>query len=121
MTSIARTLRVFAIYLGLLAIVLLVAPNLLLRAFGLPSTADVWIRVVGMLVAFLGVYYWVGAAGGFVPFFQATVLCRLTVPVFFLIFVLAAWVQWPLLLFAVVDVLGAGWTWWALRRAPAAA
>jgi hypothetical protein len=121
MTPLTRSLRVFAIYLGLLALGLLVAPNQLLHAFALPATSEVWIRVVGMLVAFLGVYYWVGAAGGFVPFFQATVLCRLTVPVFFLIFVLAGWAAWPLLLFAVVDVLGAAWTWWDLRHLHTAA
>jgi hypothetical protein len=121
MTLSARSLRVFAIYLGLLALALLVVPNVLLSAFGLPATSEVWIRVVGMLVALLGVYYWVGAASGFVPFFQATILARLSVPVFFLIFVLSAWVEWPLLLFAVLDVLGAVWTWWDLRHVHTAA
>ena len=121
MTPLTRSLRVFAIYLGLLALALLVAPNLLLRAFALPATSEVWIRVVGMLVSFLGVYYWVGAASRFIPFFQATVLCRLTVPIVFLIFVLAGWVAWPLLLFAVFDVLGAAWTWWNLRHVQTAA
>jgi hypothetical protein len=116
-----RSLRGFAIYLGLLALALLVVPNLLLSAVGLPATSEVWIRVVGMLVAFLGVYYWVGAASGFVPFYQATILARLTAPVFFLTFVLSGWAPWALLLFAVMDVLGAAWTWSDLRRPQAAA
>jgi len=121
MTPAARSVRVFAVYLGLLAVALLFAPNVLLRAFGLPATTEVWIRVVGMLVALLAVYHWTAAAADLTPFFRATVLCRLTVPIFFLIFVTAGWARWPLVLFGGADALGAVWTWWALRHAVAAA
>lgn len=121
MTPVARSLKVFAVYLALLAVVLLFAPNTLLGVFGLPATSEVWIRVVGMLVAFLAVYYWTAAGTELVPFFRATVLCRLTVPVFFLAFVVGGWSTWPLLLFGVIDAAGAGWTWWALRHRPAPA
>lgn len=120
MTPAARSVQVFAVYLGLLAVALLLAPNVLLGAFGLPPTSEVWIRVVGMLVALLAVYYWTAAATELTPFLRATVLCRLTVPVFFVIFVTAGWARWPLLLFGVMDAAGAAWTWWALHR-PAAA
>src|SRR2546430_16531592 len=102
----ARSIRVFAVYLLLLALVLLVPPNPLLQAFGLPPTSEVWIRVVGMLVAFAGVYYWTAAAAELTPFFRATLLTRFTAPVFLLIFVGAGSVRWPILLFGVVDVLG---------------
>jgi len=115
LTLAARSVRVYAVYLGLLAIALLIVPNFVLRAVGLPPTSEVWIRVVGMLVGFLGVYYWTAAATELTPFFRATVLCRLAVPIFFLIFVGAGWARWPLALFGVVDALGAGWTWRALR------
>lgn len=121
MTPAARSLNAFAIYLLLLAAVLLAAPNVLLQLFGLPPTSEVWIRVTGMLVAFLGVYYRIAVAAEFVGFFRATVLVRLSVPLFFLVFVLAGWVQWPLLLFGAVDAAGAAWTWIALpRRDPGA-
>jgi hypothetical protein len=116
MTPAARSVRAFALYLGLLSIALLLVPNLLLRAFTLPSTTEVWIRVVGMLVALLAVYYWTAAAAELEPFFRASVLCRATVPLFFVIFVTAGWAAWPLLLFGVPDALGAAWTWWALGR-----
>lgn len=117
MTALVRSIRVFAVYLLVLAVVLLVAPNPLLQAFGLPPTSEVWIRVVGMLVAYLAVYYWVAAATELVPVFRATVLTRLTVPAFFLIFVGAGWVRWPILLFGLVDAAGAVWTWWGLQHA----
>ena len=121
MSSAARSLRVFAIYLGLIAIGLLLVPNTVLDLFGPPVTPEVWIRVVGMLTAFLAVYYWVGATSESVSFLMATVMCRLTVPVFFGLFVAAGWVHWQLLLFAPVDILGAAWTWRAIRQQGAAA
>jgi hypothetical protein len=121
MTPSARSVTVFAVYLLLLGAVLLVAPNLLLQTFGLPPTSEVWIRVVGMLVTFLGVYYRTAAAAELVSFFRVTVLVRLTVPIFFVIFVVAGWVGWSFLLFGVIDVVGATWTWWALRRPTATA
>jgi hypothetical protein len=121
MTPAARSVRFFAVYLGILALGLLLVPNPILQAFGLPTTTEVRIRVVGMLAALLGVYYWTAAATELIPFFRTTVLCRLTVPLFFLIFVTAGWARWPLVLFGIVDALGAAWTWRALRHAASAA
>jgi hypothetical protein len=115
MSPAARSMNVFAYYLLALAVVLLVAPNVLLQTFAFPTTGEVWIRVVGMLVAFLGLYYRVAAAAELVPIFRMSVLIRLSVPAFFLLFVLAGWSRWPLLLFGLADAAGAAWTWQALR------
>jgi len=57
MSKSARSVFVFGLYLAVLGIVLLAASNFLLGMFGLPSTTEVWIRTVGMLVLFLGFYY----------------------------------------------------------------
>jgi len=114
-------MNVFGIYLVVVGIVLLAAPNALLSLFRLPLTTEVWLRVVGMLAAFLGIYYRVAAATEATPIFLASVLLRASVPLFFLVFVLAGWVEWPLLLFAVVDAAGAAWTWKAMRRSGATA
>lgn len=115
MSRAARSLQLFSLYLLALALVLLVAPNVLLHLFGFPATTEVWIRIVGVLVADLGVYYWVASATEAVPLFRASVLTRLIEPVFFLIFVTAGWVRWPLLLFGGVDALAGLWTWRALK------
>ena len=115
MNSAARSINIYGNYLVLLGIAFLVAPNQVLGVFQLPPTTEVWIRVVGMLVAYLGIYYRVAAAGNLVPFFTATVMLRCAVPIFFLGFVLAGWVTWPLLLFALPEVVGAAWTWSTLR------
>jgi hypothetical protein len=95
MSPAARSVNVFGIYLLLLGVVLLAAPNLLLGLFHLPPTTEVWLRVAGML--------------------------RASVPLFFLAFVLAGWAEWPLLVFAGLDAAGAAWTWRALHFTGAAA
>ena len=110
-----RSVMVFGVYLLALALALLVAPNMLLAIFGIPATQEVWIRVVGMLVGFLAYYYVRYGAGGARSFLELTIQVRLSVPVFFLAFVLLAAAPWQLMLFAVFDIVGAGWTWWALQ------
>ncbi|HQR18376.1 MAG TPA: hypothetical protein PK948_08385, partial [Gemmatimonadales bacterium] len=115
MSPAARSVHVFGTYLLLLGVALLAAPNLLLELFGLFPTLEVWIRVVGMLVVFLGVYYRVAAAAELASFFLATVLLRASVTLFFLLFILAGWAEWPLVLFGLVDAAGAAWTWKALH------
>lgn len=106
----------FGLYLLGLGAWLLLAPNSLLELFGLPRASDVWIRVVGMLVAFLGVYYVRASAAGLAAFFAWTVPVRLSVLVFFGAFVVLGMAPPVLLLFALVDAAGALWTWRALPR-----
>ena len=118
MSPAARSLQALAFYLGAVAVTLLVAPNVLLDAFGLPRTTQVWIRVAGMVVGFLALYDWVAARTEAVAIIRATVLTRLAAPLFFLVFVAAGWVRWPLLLFGLVDLVTALWTWRLLARSP---
>ena len=76
MNKAALSVRVFGIYLIVLGAWLLLAPNVLLRLFGMAATDEVWIRVVGMLVGFLGTYYVRAAAARFTPFFAWTIPVR---------------------------------------------
>lgn len=115
MSKSARSVFVFGLYLVVLGIVLLVVPNFLLGMFFLPSTTEVWIRVVGMLLLFFGFYYAQAARKEMVDFFQWTVYVRSTVILFFAVFVLLGFASPPLILFGVVDLLGAIWTGLALR------
>jgi uncharacterized membrane protein len=115
MSKSARSVFVFGLYLAVLGIVLLVAPNFLLGMFGLPSTTEVWIRIVGMLVLFLGFYYTQAARKEMTDFFRWTVYLRSTVIIFFVVFVLLGFASPPLIMFGVVDLLGAIWTGLALR------
>jgi hypothetical protein len=116
MSPAARSIRIFGAYLLLLGAALLLAPNLLLGAFSIAPTGEVWIRVVGMLAGILGVYYLQAARAGLAAFYRWTIPVRLSVPLFFAAFVAAGLAPPVLLLFGAVDAAGALWTWAALRR-----
>jgi len=113
----AQSILVFGAYLLLLGALLVVAPNFLLGLFGIPPTAEVWIRVVGMLVLVLGAYYALAAIAELRAFMRWTVPIRLCVLLFFAAFVVTGLAPPVLVLFGCVDVAGAAWTAWALRRA----
>jgi len=116
MSPAAKSVFVFGIYLSILSIILIAVPNLLLRMFGLPETEEVWIRVVGVLVVALAIYYVQLAQKEQRDFFWISVYVRGSVIVFFTAFVLAGFVQPVLILFGAIDLLGAIWTWWALKK-----
>ena len=115
MSKAARSVLVFGLYLVVLGIVLLVAPNFLLGMFFLPSTTEVWVRVTGMLVLFLGLYYVQAARKELTDFFRWTMYPRSTVILFFAAFVLFGLAKPSLVLFGIVDLLGVIWTGLALR------
>lgn len=115
MTRAAKSLLVFGVYLEVLALILIVAPNALLMAFGVVHTHEVWIRILGVLAGNVGVYYIVSARHGFRPVIVASVPVRLMLMVFFVVFVMLDYADPAVLLFGVADVIGAVWTMAALR------
>ena len=83
MSSAARSILVYSVYLLGQGVVLLAVPNIALRIFGLPETSEVWVRIVGMTVLFFSIYYAVAARYDFRPFFRVSVATRLSVPLIF--------------------------------------
>lgn len=55
MTRSAISILVFAIYLSIIGLILIVGPNLLLSSIRLPLTTDPWIRLMGMVLFFSAV------------------------------------------------------------------
>ena len=49
MSNTARSIYVYGVYLVILGLTLLVIPNVPLPLFGLPTTNEVWIRIVGIV------------------------------------------------------------------------
>ena len=115
MSKSARSIFVFGLYVAVLGIMLIVVPNFLLRTISRTSTTEVWIRVVGLLLLYLGFYYTQAARKEMTDFFRWTVYTRSTVIVFFAAFVLLGFARPPLVMFGVIDLLGAIWTGLALR------
>ena len=115
MSKSARSVFLFGWYLGMLGLILVTVPNILLGVFHLPTTNEVWIRVVGVLVILLCFYYTQAARKEIKDFFQWTVYARCAVFLFFIAFVLLKYVSPVLILFGTVDLVGAIWTSFALR------
>ena len=115
MTHSAKSILVFVIYIVLLGIILVVAPNVLLGVFGMPPTTEVWIRVLGVIVGILGYYYIQAARNSLIPFFRATIYGRTVVLISFIVFAILGLADPLLILFGVIDFLGGIWTALALR------
>lgn len=115
MSKAAISLFVFGVYLVVLGLFLLIAPNTLITLFGLPATGDVWIRVAGMLIVLLAYYNVQAARNEVAEYFRWSVVARASVILFFAGFVIAGLVKPILLLFGAVDFAAASWTYIALR------
>jgi hypothetical protein len=116
MSRAAKSLLVFGIYLLLLGFMLLLVPNLLLRVFRVPQTNEVWIRINGMLVLCLSFYYIQVARHELTIFIRWTIWARVAVILYFAAFVLFVSAPQALLLFGLIDLLAALWTWVALKK-----
>ena len=116
MSKVARSVTIYAIYVFALGATLMLIPNVPLPIFGLPQATEVWIRVAGMSVIFLSIFYFIAARNEVREFFVASVAIRFAVPVIFGAFVLAGFAPWNLILLTPLDVIFAIWTLVELRR-----
>jgi len=120
MSKSAFSVKAFGLYVVVLGLCLVLAPNLLLSLFGLPPTQEVWIRVVGVLAFNIGVYYVYAAKCEARAFFQASVYTRVLVLVAFAAFAGLGFASPILVVFGLADFAGAVWTQLALRAEQAA-
>ncbi len=116
MSKSATSVFVFGVYLVLLGLLLVIVPNVLLRIFGFAMTAEVWVRVVGVLVLCLAFYYVQAARHELVEFFRWTVIVRAFVFVCLATFAALKLAVPTLALFGCLDLLGAVWTALSLRQ-----
>ena len=119
MSQAARSLFLFGCYMLAVGISMLFVPNLVLSVVGLPADNGVWIHLVGLLALFIGIYDIAAARQGAMLTIRLSVPMRAAVPFVFAGFILAGLSDWPLMLFGAIDLIGAGWTWLALRRSDA--
>lgn len=89
---------------------LLFIPNTLLGMFGIAPTSEIWIRVLGMLVLVLSIYYYAIYKSGNKEVVRATVQGRLLFCVGLVIFVVLGMAPVTLILFAVLETGLALWS-----------
>lgn len=120
MSSAAKSCFVFAFYIVGMGLALTFVPGVLLPILGFPAPQEIWVRVLGLLALALSYYYIDAARRETVTFFRATVLGRTFFGIGLIILGIVTPGALTLILLASVDLLGAAWTWYALRNSKAA-
>lgn len=110
-----RSMKYFGVYVLVNGTGLMFAPALALAPLGLAAPTEVWIRVLGAVVIVLGYYYWSCAQAEALAFYHASIRGRILFAALSVVIVVAFNAPPQLLLFAVIDVLGAAWTAMGLR------
>jgi hypothetical protein len=95
---------------------LLLIPNTLLGLFGFDPTSEIWIRVLGMLVLVLSIYYYAIYKSGNKDIVRATVQGRLLFCAGLVMFVILGMAKPVLLGFAALETGLALWSLFEIRR-----
>lgn len=61
MSKSARSVFTYGIYLAINGLLLLLAPNMLITSLGIKPATEVWIRLSGILLMAIAVYYFLAA------------------------------------------------------------
>jgi hypothetical protein len=112
----ARSLFAFGLYVIIAGLGLALAPGLVLELLGFPPPGDGWVRVVGIIAVFVGMYHVIAARHELMPYIRATVPARVMFALALGVLVISKVMPPSLLLFAAVDLAGAIWTGVALDR-----
>jgi len=118
MSRAAMSIFIFGIYVIILGIIFLFVPEIMFLMLAYPTPPDIVSRIIGMVFLFLA-YLYIRAAldeEGMTKFFMWTVHTRALVIIFFSIFAALQLVNPLIIMFGVVDIAGALWTFWALRK-----
>jgi hypothetical protein len=87
-----------------------------LGLFTLPAANEVWIRVVGILAICVGLYHIQASRENNQAYFTMTIWGSVVFAIGIICLALVTPDHLPLILFDLVDLLGAGWTWYARRQ-----
>jgi hypothetical protein len=120
MNPAALSVLVYGIYLLANGVGLLFTPSIPFGLLGVPFAEDPWVRVLGLVAGEIGFYFIYAARTGLSGLYRATVYARGAAALVFIALVALKLGPVQLLLFAAVDLLGAGWTHFAIRSVRAA-
>ena len=118
-----RSIQVYGVYLGVSGLTMCLAPNVMLTSLGVPPTTEGYIRMLGIVLFILALYYFAAARSNVVPFFRWTVWGRALAVAGVIGLILAGFAPVAFSGIAVADAASAIWTAIALRGgvAPSAA
>ena len=116
MSKSAKSVFIYGIYLAINGLMLLLVPNVLLNSLGIEPTTEVWIRLAGILLIAIAVYYILAAKYELIVIMKATAFIRFSIIFFFTAFVLLKLVSSSIIIISVIDFLGGAWTFLMLRK-----
>jgi hypothetical protein len=111
----SQSIFVFGIYVLLVGLSLFLLPNFVTGVFALPATSEPWIRALGAVAIALAGYYIQASRDNNIPYYRMSVWGRVVFSVLVVVIAVTTPDYLNMGLFAVVDLLGAAWTWYALR------
>jgi hypothetical protein len=115
MSRASVSIFVYGWYFLAMGLAMAVVPNLLLLLLGVAPTGEAWIRILGVVVTIIGLYYLAAARAEAVEFFRWTTWGRAIVLPAFVLLVVFANAPPMAILFGAIDAAGAVWTRLALR------
>ena len=116
MSKSAKSVLIFGIYLGLIGLILLLVPNMLITPFGIEPASEVLIRISGILLMAIAIYYILAAKYEIIVIMKATAFIRFTIIFFFTALALIKLVSPNIIILSVIDFLGGIWTYFMLRN-----
>ena len=108
---------VWAIYELVVGVGLFLIPTQVTQMLGIDDPQEVWIKVVGLVVVLIGVYFLGAVFNNSNWMYRYTVFGRI-IAVIGLAYLAILDGPWQLWIFAIVDGFGALWTYTALRPRP---
>ena len=116
MSRSAISVLVFGIYIAILGFLLLLVPNWVITPFGIAPAREVWIRLSGIMLMALSVYYLVAVKHNLVVIFKITAYIRFTIIFFIVAFAALKLVSPNIIFFGIIDFLGGLWTYLSLKK-----
>ena len=121
MTRAARSIQIYGIYIVVSGLSMCFVPNLMLARLGVPPTTEGYIRMLGLVLFILGLYYVAAARSQITPFFRWSVWGRGLAVAGVIGLVIIQLVPPAFLGIAAIDAACAVWTAMALRTPVATA
>ena len=116
MSKSAGSVLIYGVYLAFNGIMLLFIPNVLVSRLGMEPTNEVWIRLAGILLMAIAVYYILAAKNEIVVIMKATAFIRFSIIFFFAAFVLLNLALPSIIIISIIDFLGGLWTYMMLKK-----
>jgi hypothetical protein len=116
MSNSAKSVFLYSISASFLGLVLMVLPDLFLTILRLAPSDEVWIRIVGLFLLVVAVYYYLAARHEILIIIKASVFIRLSLIFFYAVFVFMKMIALNIMIIPILDLLTGLWTLFLLRR-----